>query len=249
MTTQGRPGMLVQLQHGPSALDKCGIIKSKKMKGRYVTMKKYDFAFVTKEVREELKKAMQYHLDFNDFCDEYGYADWMSIYTDAADGEEMTEEECKVIDEVMRQVWNEMKYLVMSTSDSNDDESMLLRTDDLNEAKAKADYFDRGEKGVNVEVRKVNDWNWGGYNYDVVYTAGTEYYYWIDTDYHYGDYSVKKWAMIRGELTEDGEKDRDTEEVIAWGEQPYTDDIDEAWRLTDEAIVKELGFLPDYEVN
>lgn len=74
-------------------------------------------------------------------------------------------------------------------------------------------------------------------------------YYWLDTDYHYGDYNVKKWAMIRGRYTEDGEKDRDTEEVIAWGPIPDTDDMDEAWRLTDEAITESLGFLPDYEVN
>lgn len=76
-----------------------------------------------------------------------------------------------------------------------------------------------------------------------------EYYYWIDTTYYCGDYSVNAWALYRGELTADGEKDRDTEEVMVWGKAPETDDIAEAWELTDKAIKDALGFVPDYEVN
>ena len=43
-----------------------------------------------------------------------------------------------------------------------------------------------------------------------------KYYYWLDTEFNYGDFSVPKCALIRGERDEDGEKDRCTEEVIAW---------------------------------
>ena len=74
-------------------------------------------------------------------------------------------------------------------------------------------------------------------------------YYWFDTDYKSGDFSVKKWALIRGEITADGDKDRETEEVVAYGIIPDVDDVEEAWRLTDEAIKEAIGFVPDYEVN
>lgn len=76
-----------------------------------------------------------------------------------------------------------------------------------------------------------------------------EFYYWLDTEYLFGDYSVKKWALMRGEFTDDGEKDRDTEEVLTWGTIPETDDMNEAWNQIDEAIEAKLGFVPDYEVN
>jgi len=76
-----------------------------------------------------------------------------------------------------------------------------------------------------------------------------DYYYWLDTEYLFGDFNVKKWALYRGCRTEDGEKNRDTEEVVVWGEIPDTEDTDEAWSRIDEAITAKLGFLPDYEVN
>lgn len=84
-----------------------------------------------------------------------------------------------------------------------------------------------------------------------------EYYYWIDTDFHYGDFAVPKFALIRGEWGEDG-KDRETEEVILWAadedvegltEAQESDDMTLAWELIDKYIEKELGFLPDYEIN
>lgn len=76
-----------------------------------------------------------------------------------------------------------------------------------------------------------------------------EFYYWLDTEYLFGDYSVKKWALMRGKFTDDGERDRDTEEVLTWGEIPETEDMNEAWNQIDEAIEAKLGFVPDYEVN
>lgn len=76
-----------------------------------------------------------------------------------------------------------------------------------------------------------------------------EYYYWFDTTYIFGDYNEPKWALWRGELTEDGKKDRKTETVVIWDYVPDTDDLDELWEITDRKIEEELGFLPDYEVN
>ena len=87
-----------------------------------------------------------------------------------------------------------------------------------------------------------------------------KYYYWIDTDYHYGDFSVPKFAFFRGEIV-DEEKDRNSEKCLFWEEYKNLDGYDEcvteygdvdterAWKLIDEYIKSKLGFLPDYEVN
>lgn len=78
-------------------------------------------------------------------------------------------------------------------------------------------------------------------------------YYWIDTEYNYGDYHDKKFALICGTVDEDGKKDRETEEVILWaayndlGIDPYSDSPE--WDKIDRYIEGKLGFLPDYEVN
>lgn len=107
------------------------------------------------------------------------------------------------------------------------------------------DYTDAedGEEASEAEIRRIDD-------LIMEYWKETHgYYYWLDTEYLFGDYSVKKWALMRGEFTEDGEKDRDTEEVLTWGNIPDTDDMDEAWNQIDEAIEAKLGFVPDYEVN
>lgn len=85
-----------------------------------------------------------------------------------------------------------------------------------------------------------------------------EFYYWLDTEFNYGDFSVPKCALIRGERDEDGEKDRSTEEVVAWtayedigvvilsGEDYDEDDTEEK---IDKWIESELGFIPDFEIN
>lgn len=78
------------------------------------------------------------------------------------------------------------------------------------------------------------------------------FYYWLDTDYHYGDFSVPKFSLTRGELDEDGNKIRDTEEIILWSsyEDLGVDDLsDYDTSLIDKYIYDELGFLPDYEIN
>lgn len=80
------------------------------------------------------------------------------------------------------------------------------------------------------------------------------YYYWFDTDFHYGDFTISKWALFRGEYDENGEKDRTSEELLLWGAWDDIDGYDEEyidvqWDVVDNYIEKTLGFLPDYEVN
>lgn len=87
--------------------------------------------------------------------------------------------------------------------------------------------------------------------------AGKEYYYWVDPDFHYGDFSVPKFALIRGEWGDEG-KDRETEEVILWAadedvdgllEAEEAEDMETGWKLIDKYIEQHLGFLPEYEVG
>lgn len=74
-------------------------------------------------------------------------------------------------------------------------------------------------------------------------------YYWIDTDFHYGDFSVPKFALFGGKLV-DGVKDRDTEELLFWSAYEDLDGSDaDDWKAIDDWIIDKLGFLPDYEVN
>lgn len=79
--------------------------------------------------------------------------------------------------------------------------------------------------------------------------------YWFQTEYLAGDFSQEKWALHKVTEDEDGEED---DEIILWkfydDMEGYRDavereDIDEMWKITDECIKEELGFLPDYEVN
>ena len=85
-----------------------------------------------------------------------------------------------------------------------------------------------------------------------------ESYYWLDTEYNFGDYNVKKCALIRGKRDRNSDKDRDTEEVVAWtayedigievlsGEDFDANDTDDK---INNWIEGELYFLPEYEIN
>lgn len=66
--------------------------------------------------------------------------------------------------------------------------------------------------------------------------------YWLDTDYHIGHYSEKKWALMDGD------------DVVMWKRYSDTgngveDDTDEMWKAIDQEIKEKLGFLPEYSVN
>lgn len=77
-------------------------------------------------------------------------------------------------------------------------------------------------------------------------------YYWLDTDYHTGDFTVPKFSLIQGEIDEDGQKDRGTEETIlicSYADAGIDPHGDPDWNEFDSIIEKELGFLPEYEIN
>ena len=73
-------------------------------------------------------------------------------------------------------------------------------------------------------------------------------YYYVDTDYFFGNFFEPKWALICGELGEDGEKDVSTEEVVMWRKWEQGEgDLD--FEELESAMTEELGFVPDYEIN
>lgn len=79
-------------------------------------------------------------------------------------------------------------------------------------------------------------------------------YYWLDTSYYHGDYSVRKFALIRGYFDENGEKDRSTEKAVVRGEYDDLDledrDEDEdCYDAIDDYIRGKIGCVPDYEVD
>lgn len=79
-------------------------------------------------------------------------------------------------------------------------------------------------------------------------------YYWLETTFNYGDFSVPKFAFHKKYEDEDGDE---VDEILFWssyeaaGINLRADDADE--NTVDELINKyieaQLGFLPDYEVN
>ena len=77
-----------------------------------------------------------------------------------------------------------------------------------------------------------------------------EFYWWIDTDYHYGDFSEPKFALFCVDKKLDNIMLINTEELILWA--AYDDVCDsesDDWKPIDEYIAKQLGFLPDYDIN
>lgn len=105
------------------------------------------------------------------------------------------------------------------------------------------EFFEADEDGEFVEG---SDYDW------------LENYYWLNTEFLYGDYSVPKCAIVRGRYDRYGEKDRDTEEVMDWTECEDIDitvlsgedfDANDADDKINNWIREKLYFLPNYEVN
>ena len=77
-------------------------------------------------------------------------------------------------------------------------------------------------------------------------------YYWLDTTESWAGERKGEMILIRGQYNEDGEKDRETEEeILKFSESDcgIIPDDSKASEKVDAYIEKELGFLPDYEVN
>ena len=60
------------------------------------------------EIRNKIKEsAKKYNSeDFNLFIAEEGWQDWMNEYTEAAEGEEITESECKAIEKIQKEIFD-----------------------------------------------------------------------------------------------------------------------------------------------
>lgn len=73
--------------------------------------------------------------------------------------------------------------------------------------------------------------------------------YWMDTDFHYGNFKVPKFALYRKETDEE----ETTEEIVLWSayEDLRVDDLttEDLAEKIDQYIEEQLGFLPDYEIG
>lgn len=67
---------------------------------------------LTEEVKNNLvEEVKKYSKDeFQLFCDEYGWADWMNEFTEAKDGEPISELECKEIDKILKEAFNSVHF-------------------------------------------------------------------------------------------------------------------------------------------
>lgn len=88
---------------------------------------------------------------------------------------------------------------------------------------------------------------------DEVLDGAEGFYFWMDTEFHSGDYSVPKWAFhCREEKT-------GVDQVILWGayqdlstydpERGEDQDWDAFWSEIDQIIENELGYCPQYDAN
>lgn len=88
---------------------------------------------------------------------------------------------------------------------------------------------------------------------DEVLDGADGFYFWMDTDFHFGDYSVPKWGFhCREEKT-------GVDKVILWGayqdlseydpERGEDQDWDAIWSNIDQIIENDLGYSPPYDVN
>lgn len=59
------------------------------------------------ELKEKLIAEMKHYEDYSDYVCGVGWADWMEEYTSAPDGEPASEEEVDIINEFMRECWDE----------------------------------------------------------------------------------------------------------------------------------------------
>ena len=84
------------------------------------------------------------------------------------------------------------------------------------------------------------------------------FYWWVDTDFCFEDFSVPKFALYCMEKNENNHKDRDTEELVFWAayadvpgydEAAENDGIQRQWDTIDAYIASKIGFLPEYDIN
>lgn len=86
------------------------------------------------------------------------------------------------------------------------------------------------------------------------------FYFWLNTDFLFGDYSEPKWAFHCARSDGHGWKKEETDKIILWGlyqdlsaYDPERDESDQNWddlgNEIDQIIESELGYCPNYDVN
>ena len=110
------------------------------------------------ELREELnKRAAQFNTfeDFKKYQDEIGWEDWYDEYLESQDeaipdGEEITERACGLINEILKEVWNNRTYYLV---DDRTHESWEMKADEI------FDYFEEDILDYKYEVHTIDDLN------------------------------------------------------------------------------------------
>lgn len=88
-------------------------------------------------------------------------------------------------------------------------------------------------------------------NHNVVYEEVEEQAtYWLETEYNFGDFREKKWALHK-KICFDDKWETEEDEVVLWGlwSDFERENTDESWKKLDAYIENKLGFLPEYEIN
>jgi predicted adenine nucleotide alpha hydrolase (AANH) superfamily ATPase len=62
---------------------------------------------VEQEIRAMMRRYIDQEFTFAVFEGDYGYAEWMAAYTDAAEGEPMSDSECEAIHEYLLMLWGQ----------------------------------------------------------------------------------------------------------------------------------------------
>ena len=75
-----------------------------KMESKYVIG---DIDLLDEEIRNHLIERAKSNETFKDFQIDIGWESWMDDFTDAEDGEPASESESDVIDNILRQAWEE----------------------------------------------------------------------------------------------------------------------------------------------
>lgn len=76
------------------------------------------------------------------------------------------------------------------------------------------------------------------------------FYFWLNTDFLFGDYSEPKWAFHCRD------KNTGVDKIILWGAyedletyDPELENWEDLWNEIDQIIESELGYCPNYDVN
>jgi hypothetical protein len=76
----------------------------------YIIIILKSYIYDGKKKMEQIKKQMRKYQaeEFELYCDEAGWQEWMNKYTSSPDGEPCTEKEVEYITQIQKDLWNEV---------------------------------------------------------------------------------------------------------------------------------------------